>query len=360
MILLFFMSIYPQYFHARIIKIGQIIGAIFGFLVVLTPARIFTPFNPIYQMWTVFTIIYIIVALIQIWIRKEDGSWFITIGALVLLMSGANDIIFLNIWMNDNGPAFLKALIRTGSLSSVGQLVFAFANSLLLSKRFSDSLAREEILTAELTEINSNLDELVSQRTKDLEKSKEKIEQQKLELEKINKNLNQLSFKDCLTGIWNRRKYDETIEIEWRRCLRYKRPIALILLDIDYFKQFNDLYGHMAGDECLIKMGDTLKKSLSRSSDMAARYGGEEFIVLLPDSGKEEAIKIATMLRINIESIKIPHEKSSVSNYVTVSIGVTSTIPNNKSSYDDLFKVVDRALYQAKDAGRNQIKYLSQ
>ncbi|RBP63873.1 diguanylate cyclase (GGDEF)-like protein [Alkalibaculum bacchi] len=360
LILLFFMSIYPQYFHARIIKIGQIIGAIFGFLVVLTPARIFTPFNPIYQMWTVFTIIYIIVALIKIWIRKEDGSWFITIGALVLLMSGANDIIFLNIWMNDNGPAFLKALIRTGSLSSVGQLVFAFANSLLLSKRFSDSLAREEILTAELTEINSNLDELVSQRTKDLEKSKEKIEQQKLELEKINKNLNQLSFKDCLTGIWNRRKYDETIEIEWRRCLRYKRPIALILLDIDYFKQFNDLYGHMAGDECLIKIGDTLKKSLSRSSDMAARYGGEEFIVLLPDSGKEEAIKIATMLRINIESIKIPHEKSSVSNYVTVSIGVTSTIPNNKSSYDDLFKVVDRALYQAKDAGRNQIKYLSQ
>ena len=82
--------------------------------------------------------------------------------------------------------------------------------------------------------------------------------------------------------------------------------------------------------------------------------------MLLPDSGKEEAIKIATMLRINIESIKIPHEKSSVSNYVTVSIGVTSTIPNNKSSYDDLFKVVDRALYQAKDAGRNQIKYLSQ
>lgn len=358
LILMFFMSIYPKYFHARLIKIAQIIGAAFGLLVLLTPARIFTPFNPIYQIWTVFAIIYLFVALMKLWIHKEDGSWFIIIGALALLLSSANDIIFLSVWMNDEGPAFLKTLIKTGNLSSVGQFIFAFTNSLLLAKRFSDSLEQEEVLTAKLTEINYNLDELVLQRTKALEMSNEKIEIQKIELEKVNQTLMQLSFKDPLTGVWNRRKYDQTIEMEWRRCLRYERPIALILLDIDYFKGFNDSYGHMAGDECLIKIGEILKNTLSRSSDLVARYGGEEFIVLLPDSGRDEAIKVADMLRQKIESMNIPHEKSLVSNYVTVSIGVTFTVPNINSSYEDLFKVVDRALYLAKDVGRNQVKYL--
>jgi hypothetical protein len=175
LIFMFFMSVYPQYFHARIIKIAQIIGANFGLLVILTPARIFTIFNPVYQAWSVFAIIYILVVLMKLWINKENGGWFIIIGALALLFSSANDIIFLNIWMNDDGPALLKALIRTGNLSSVGQFIFAFSNSLLLSKKFSDSLEQEEILTAKLTEINCKLDELVLQRTKDLEKSNKKI-----------------------------------------------------------------------------------------------------------------------------------------------------------------------------------------
>ncbi len=359
LILMFFMSIYPQYFHARIIKFAQIIGIVFGLLVLLTPARIFTPFNPIYQLWTLFAIIYILVMLLKLSIHKEKGSLFIILGAIALLLSSANDVIFLSIWMNDGGSALLKTFIRTGNLSSMGQFIFAFANSLLLAKRFSDSLEQKEVLTAKLTEINCNLDELVLQRTKDLEKSNEKIEHQKLELEKTNRALKRLSYKDPLTRVWNRRKYDETIEMEWHRCLRYKRPIALLLLDIDYFKEFNDSYGHMAGDECLIKIGETLTNSLSRSSDLVARYGGEEFIVLLPDSGEDGAMKIAEMLRLKIESMNIPHEKSLVSNYVTVSVGVTSTVPDNKYSYEDLFKAADRALYLAKDAGRNQVKFIN-
>lgn len=358
-ILMYFRSVCPRYFHASIIKIAQIIGGIFGILVLFAPARTFTPFNPIYQIWTAYAIIYIFVALMKLSIHKEEGSWFIIIGALALLLSSANDIIFLSIWMNDEGPAFLKALIRTGNLSSLGQFVFAFTNSLLLAKNFSNSLEQEEVLTAKLTEINSALDELVLKRTKDLEKSNEKIEQQKFELEIANRSLSKLSFKDPLTGVWNRRKYDQMVEMEWNRCLRYKRPIALILLDIDYFKEFNDLYGHKAGDECLINIGEILKYSLSRSSDMVARYGGDEFIVLLPDAGKEESIKVAEMLRLKIDAKNIPHEKSSVSNYVTVSIGVASSVPDSNSTYEDLFKVADRALYQAKNAGRNQVNFLS-
>lgn len=360
LILMFFLSVYPKYFHARIIKIAQIVGVAFGLLVLFTPAQIFTFFNPIYQIWTAIAIIYVLGVLMKLAIHKEKGGWFIILGALALLLSSANDIIFLSIWMNDNGPAFLKTFFRTGNLSSVGQFAFAFTNSLLLAKSFSDSFEQKEVLASKLAEINNNLDELVLQRTEALEKSNEKIENQKMELEKVNDALKRLSFKDPLTGTWNRRKYDQTIEMEWRRCLRYKRPIALLLLDIDHFKEFNDSYGHMAGDECLVKVGEILKISLSRSSDLVARYGGEEFIVLLTDSEREEAIKIADNLRQKIEALHIFHKKSPVNNYVTVSIGVSSIIPDIRSSYENLFKVTDKALYQAKNSGRNQVRFLSE
>lgn len=359
LILMFFMSVFPTYFHNRIIRLAQIVGAAFGILVFLTPVRIFSVVNPFYQIWTIAIIIYELAMLIKISIRREKGSWLIAIGALALFLTSLNDIFFLSIWMNDNGPSFLKNLFRAGNLSSVGQFIFAFTNSLLLARKFSDSLEQEEVMIAKLTEINTNLDELVLQRTKALEESVEKIELQKLELEKVNRQLQKRSLKDPLTELWNRRKYDETINLEWNRCLRHQRSIALVLLDIDYFKEYNDYYGHLAGDQCLIKIGQTIKNSLLRSTDMAARYGGEEFIVILPETEEEEeAIKIANKLREKIEALHIPHEQSPVSNYVTVSIGVTFTIPNINSSHEDLFKVADKALYQAKADGRNQVKLL--
>lgn len=358
LILMFFMSVFPKYFHVQIIRIAQLIGLAFGILVLLTPARIFTVFNCLYQIFTVIVITYVFAKLIKISLHREKGSWLIIIGALALLLTSLNDIIFLSIWMNDNEAIFLKTLFRIGNLSSVGQFIFAFTNSLLLAKKFSYSLEQEEVMTAKLTEINANLDGLVLQRTKALTESVEKIEQQKLELKRINRELMQISLKDPLTGVWNRRKYDETIKLEWYRCLRYQRPIALILLDVDYFKQFNDFYGHMAGDECLIKIGETLKNTLSRSNGMATRYGGEEFLLLLTEIEKEEVIEVANMLQQKIEALNIHHEQSLVSRYVTASIGVTYTIPNSNSSYKDLFKIVDKALYQAKAAGRNQVKFL--
>ena len=155
--------------------------------------------------------------------------------------------MFLSIWMNDHSSYFLRSLFRTGSLSSVGQLVFVFANSLVLAKKFSNALEQEEVMTAQLKEINLNLDELVIKRTEALEESREKIEYQKLELEKANRALQLLSLKDPLTGLWNRRHYDDTIQLEWNRTLRHKRPISLMMLDIDGFKEYNDCYGHRQG-----------------------------------------------------------------------------------------------------------------
>ena len=239
---------------------------------------------------------------------------FIIFGALALLLTSAIDVIFHNIWLNDNGPAMLRALIRTGNLSSVGQFIFAFANSLLLAKRFSDSLEQEVILT-------------------------------------------DLSSKDPLTQLWNRRKYNEIIELEWRRCLRFQKPIALIIMDIDFFKAYNDYHGHLDGDECLTKIGHTIRYSLLRSAGMAIRYGGEEFIVILPETEKEEAIRIAEMIRQKIEALKIPHEQSSVGAHITISVGVCVVIPNDSVSSEDLFSAADTALYKAKENGRNQVIY---
>ena len=227
----------------------------------------------------------------------------------------------------------------------------------MLAKRFSKSIENEEVMTSQLKEVNLHLDSLVKTRTEALNASKRKIELQKLALEHANQKLQLISLKDPLTGLWNRRYYDDTINKEWLRCLKNKKPISMLLLDVDYFKEYNDFYGHKKGDECLIQIAQAAKNVFKRSSDSVARYGGEEFVIII-EANKDEAINTANILRKNIENMKIYHQLSSVSPWVTVSIGVTSTIPGNKFSYKEFFLTVDKALYQAKDAGRNQVVFL--
>lgn len=176
-IVMFFRSVFPTYFHARIIRMIQLVGAASGSLVLLTPARIFTFFSPLYQMWTIIVIIYVVTVFVKIAIHKEKDCWLIILGALALMLTSVNDIVFYSIWMNDNGPSFLHTVFRTGNLSSVGQFIFAFTNSLLLAKKFSNSLEQEEVITAELTEVNKNLDQLVLQRTNALAASNACLEQ---------------------------------------------------------------------------------------------------------------------------------------------------------------------------------------
>jgi diguanylate cyclase (GGDEF)-like protein len=233
----------------------------------------------------------------------------------------------------------------------MGQLVFVLSYSLVLAKKYSDSLTKKTEMATELSRINSNLDELVNERTRDLWLSKQKIEEQKLALEK-------LSLRDPLTGLWNRRQYNESIQTEWQRCLRHRHPISLIFIDVDYFKNYNDSYGHLAGDRCLYLIAQILDGSLGRSTDMAFRYGGEEFVILLPESAKEEALKTANMLLLEIEAEAIPHCQSLVKNCVTVSMGVSCTIPSPETSADQLIQDADTALYQAKENGRNQVQYV--
>lgn len=176
------------------------------------------------------------------------------------------------------------------------------------------------------------------------------------QLEGANRELQLLSSLDGLTGIANRKHFDEILEKEWRRGLRDSKPVSLILMDIDYFKDYNDNYGHLAGDDCLKKVAKKIKDLLKRPGDVVARYGGEEFAIILPDTISEDAVKIAEDIRISIESLDISHSHSQVSNLITCSLGVASIYPKNYLSTNDLIEASDKALYQAKHNGRNRIE----
>jgi len=192
----------------------------------------------------------------------------------------------------------------------------------------------------QLTTLVAHLEEEVASRTQ--------------ELKDRNYELSLLSFPDGLTGIANRRKFDEVLEFAWQSALRYNRIVALLMLDIDFFKDYNDQYGHVAGDECLKEIGKLLRQKVRRSTDLAARYGGEEFVVLLQDIEIEKLMECAEEIRRGIEDLKIAHE-SSMFKVVTVSIGVAYLIPKAEMNGSQLIERADQMLYEAKNAGRNQV-----
>jgi len=171
----------------------------------------------------------------------------------------------------------------------------------------------------------------------------------------LQKELEELSFKDALTGVYNRRMFDSVMDVEWANAKRNHQPLSLLMLDIDYFKQYNDFYGHIHGDECLKRVAKELSKVATRSRDFFARFGGEEFIIVLPETDEKAAKMIAERCRSLIFKAQIQHEKSLVSQMLTVSIGVSTIIPTHSDQSIDFIAAVDRQLYQAKEKGRNRI-----
>jgi diguanylate cyclase (GGDEF)-like protein/PAS domain S-box-containing protein len=178
-------------------------------------------------------------------------------------------------------------------------------------------------------------------------KTEAKLAQLQLELE-------DLSFKDGLTGVGNRRKFDIVIQREWDAARHSKQPLSLIMADIDFFKSYNDYYGHVQGDTCLKGVADTLKAAL-RQEDFLGRFGGEEFVLLLPNTSAEAASRIAERCRNLLTSAAIPHERSPFRQIVTASFGVGTTVPTEHSGPIEFINLVDTQLYLAKDNGRDCI-----
>jgi diguanylate cyclase (GGDEF)-like protein len=173
---------------------------------------------------------------------------------------------------------------------------------------------------------------------------------------KFKTNRDQLTltaYTDILTGIPNRRHFENVMQNEWNRALRHNNPLSLIIADVDYFKQFNDTYGHAAGDDCLRAIANNLNHSLRRSSDMVARLGGEEFVCLLPEVNQEQSLKLAERILYNIRNMRLAHEGSSIAKHVTLSLGLATLDLNKHNTWQDLLHQADQALYKAKDEGRN-------
>ncbi|WP_151637305.1 diguanylate cyclase [Noviherbaspirillum aerium] len=160
---------------------------------------------------------------------------------------------------------------------------------------------------------------------------------------------------DGLTGIANRRRFDLHLEDEFRRAKRNVAPISLLMIDVDSFKDYNDNYGHQRGDDCLVQIAGALTRVLNRARDLVARYGGEEFTVVLPDTDKDGALQVAEAMRAEVEALAVEHAFSGVSRHVTISLGVSTLVPELSTTTGSLIHAADRALYQAKRAGRNRV-----
>jgi len=177
------------------------------------------------------------------------------------------------------------------------------------------------------------------------------------ELARLYKEVKQLSLLDGLTGIANRRMFDLTLHREWVHSIRDRSPLSLVMIDIDYFKQYNDCYGHMQGDECLKQVAKSLREGLKREIDLISRYGGEEFVLLLPKTNESQAIHIADQSLSTVKEKKIPHKLSTVSDVVTISAGVSTIIPIGDTQSSTLIEAADKLLYEAKKKGRNRFEY---
>jgi diguanylate cyclase (GGDEF)-like protein len=219
----------------------------------------------------------------------------------------------------------------------IGRLGFAV-------RRFQETAAQADQREAELRSTN-----------RQLEMTRVDLEQKAHQLEEANKTLEYLSATDSLTGLANRRRFDEVLATEWARAGRASHSLTLIMLDIDYFKQFNDTYGHRAGDTCLQKIALTLQKKLGRAGDLLARYGGEEFCVISAYTDRIGAQALAEKIRLAVWDLALAHEESPFG-FVTVSVGIAVAVPQKGQSVEGLLHAADQALYEAKTRGRNCIK----
>lgn len=187
----------------------------------------------------------------------------------------------------------------------------------------------------------------------------ERIANMREELKKANRDLRMMSMRDGLTGIANRRHFDEVLSKEIKRAMRLKSALSLVLCDIDFFKPYNDNYGHQSGDDCLKYVARTMAKTLNRPGDVVARYGGEEFGIVLPETELDGAISLAEATRYAIDTLGLTHDYSAAANHITISAGVATVNPSKtddvKIVAKSLIQAADKALYVAKERGRNQV-----
>ncbi|PZO41532.1 MAG: diguanylate cyclase response regulator [Pseudanabaena frigida] len=299
--------------------------------------------------------------------RKGYEAHGVTDGLVALsdIKNKLPDLVLLDINMpNINGFQVCQQL-KSSDLTSEIPVIFISARDEVLDKVQAFAVGGVDYITKpfQIAEVLARIEnQLTLQRLqKQLQEQNHRLKQEinsriiaETLLQEANEKLGRLVNLDGLTQLANRRCFDEYLEQEWQRLAREQLHLSLIMCDIDFFKNYNDTYGHVAGDDCLRKVSLLIKQAVRRPADLAARYGGEEFVLVLPNTDVDGAILVAEVIRQKLSELAIPHEDSVVSEFVTLSIGVTSLIPKTDSLPSVLLTSADYALYRAKELGRNQ------
>jgi len=299
--------------------------------------------KPITTIWSAASPLILLIAVVCATRRQRSAYYFLA--AFVMLFVGnmsssleALGVLPHNILTNHGS--------QIGSCCEMMMLAFALADRVQTIRREKARAQRGE-LTAQ-----ANLIAVLKASERRLE---ERVAQRTLELQIANEHLEELSATDSLTGIANRRRFDDVLAAEWARAARQQHALAVGLLDIDYFKQYNDHYGHQQGDECLRQVASIFKAQLQRGGDLVARYGGEEFVFIAPAVDADQALTIAHGVCEAIEALQLPHVKSPCG-LLTVSIGVAAWTPLAGEAPQALLHAADQALYRAKQLGRNRVE----
>jgi diguanylate cyclase (GGDEF)-like protein len=225
----------------------------------------------------------------------------------------------------------------------------------VLSNSFNHMSEEIERSRLQLEEYSRSLEQKVSDRTQELQAEIQSRLAAEEALQEANAALRQMAYIDGLTQIPNRRRFDEVLQQNWRQGFRDQQPISAILCDVDFFKRYNDHYGHQEGDRCLQLVANAINLVVRRPGDLAARYGGEEFVVILPQTPMEGAVEVAQMIQANVRALQLLHAKSDVSDYVTLSLGVSCLVPEDMMQPELLLNQADEALYLAKKKGRDRM-----
>lgn len=270
------------------------------------------------------------------WMRVAGGAVMgFAMAAIHLLAVRSVRLAPIPAFVRVQGNARGSAVGETALLVTVGLVLLVTLGTAAIDKRRYRELAR---LHAQLAA------------------SQQALLRSEGQLREANALLSELSIRDGLTGLYNRRRFDQVFEMEWRRSLRSMRPLALLMIDVDCFKDLNDAYGHQRGDDCLREIARVLDEQPRRGHDMVARFGGEEFVVLLPGADIPGAMRIAENIRRAVEGQKMEHKRSATGPWVTVSVGVSSRTPQVSETQEAMLYDADMALYAAKQLGRNRVE----
>ncbi len=261
-----------------------------------------------------------------------------------------------------NHANLYRYITKPWDLTDLSLTIKEAIRSYLQSKQLQKQFQQLQQKNKELAELNSLLEQKVLERTHALTETNQRLQQEVIirrhaeeALLSANAELKRLNQLDGLTKIANRRRFDEYLQRQWGIHRQETKPLALILCDIDFFKQYNDTYGHQEGDTCLRQVAQAINLAAQRQNDLATRYGGEEFGVILPNTDLQRGFEVAHLIQNLIKDLAIPHHSSTVSCWVTVSIGLVTTIPTEHSSTTRFIGQADKALYKAKQQGRNRI-----